>query len=303
MLLMVASAFACGGEHAETETTLPDPAPSATASPDVAPAFLSAEAFIASSSEPNQVVLHVSRDDADYQAGHIPGAVYLPFSTIAEEQGGIPNELPADEQLAAAFEAVGVSTDSRVVLTGWPLGAARAWVALEALGLETQARILGGGTEAWVEAGGSLTTDVPNVVAGSIQANPTREAIVDAGWVAARLTTPAVAVVDARPLDQHTGETPGGGVERGGHIPESIHLYWEELRGPDGALLPVDVLEARFREAGIAAGDTVVAYCRTGVQASYLYAAARELGHPTKLYDASFVDWSARLDLPVKRGN
>jgi thiosulfate/3-mercaptopyruvate sulfurtransferase len=45
-----------------------------------------------------------------------------------------------------------------------------------------------------------------------------------------------------------------------------------------------------------------IAYCRTGHMASMLYAVARELGRPVKLYDPSFVEWSGRGDLPVEQG-
>jgi 3-mercaptopyruvate sulfurtransferase SseA len=33
-----------------------------------------------------------------------------------------------------------------------------------------------------------------------------------------------------------------------------------------------------------------------------LYAVARELALPVKLYDPSFVEWSGRGDLPVEQG-
>ena len=55
-----------------------------------------------------------------------------------------------------------------------------------------------------------------------------------------------------------------------------------------------------FEEAGAAPGDTVVAYCRTGGQASFLYTVARHLGYDVRLYDGSFIDWS-RTEFPVER--
>jgi thiosulfate/3-mercaptopyruvate sulfurtransferase len=52
----------------------------------------------------------------------------------------------------------------------------------------------------------------------------------------------------------------------------------------------------------VAKGDTVVAYCHVGMQASVLYVAARLLGYEAAVYDGSFEDWSRRTDLPVSRG-
>ncbi len=60
------------------------------------------------------------------------------------------------------------------------------------------------------------------------------------------------------------------------------------------------MLRRIFEEAGVDPGDTVVSYCRTGGQASFLYVVARQLGYDVKLYDGSFIDWS-RTDYPVER--
>ena len=52
-----------------------------------------------------------------------------------------------------------------------------------------------------------------------------------------------------------------------------------------------------------ALGDTIVAYCRTGVQASHIYYQARYLRRPVVIYDGSFIDWSRRgEEYPVERG-
>jgi thiosulfate/3-mercaptopyruvate sulfurtransferase len=45
-----------------------------------------------------------------------------------------------------------------------------------------------------------------------------------------------------------------------------------------------------------------VSYCHIGQQASLVYFAARVLGHPARLYDGSFEEWTADPSLPVERG-
>jgi thiosulfate/3-mercaptopyruvate sulfurtransferase len=55
-----------------------------------------------------------------------------------------------------------------------------------------------------------------------------------------------------------------------------------------------------FAEAGIAPGETVVAYCHIGQQATAVLFAARLAGHPVKLYDGSFTEWED-LKLPIER--
>src|SRR5690606_36808336 len=115
------------------------------------------------------------------------------------------------------------------------------------------------------------------------------------------LGNPHVALLEARPEDQYSGANPGADVPRAGHIPGAVNIFWERMihSAAEPRLRDVESLRALFREAGIEPGDTVVAYCRTGMQASYAYFVSRVLGYETRLYDGSFMDWSRREALPV----
>jgi thiosulfate/3-mercaptopyruvate sulfurtransferase len=66
-------------------------------------------------------------------------------------------------------------------------------------------------------------------------------------------------------------------------------------------------LAALFAKAGVKTGDTVIGYCHIGQQATAMLFAARRLGHPVRLYDGSFEDWSLfhpdyPVDDPTRRG-
>lgn len=289
--------------------------------------------------DPGTVILHVGRR-AGYDAGHIPGARFLPLSSLVTEQGGVPNELPSVEALDAAFEEAGVSNNSRVVLYGdlGGLAATRAFFTLDYLG-HANVSVLNGGLESWRAAGREVTTAAPTVTRGTFDPRPRPELLATAEYVRDHLRDTTVVLIDARPPAEFSGETPGDGVTRPGHIPGAQNLFWRnlvvseerpELRstnvvfslfGLTGARLAAQVErdreEARRdarrrgsptreerraeRDAPPAQGTTVVVYCRTGVQASYLYFVSRYLGYQTKLYDGSFVDWSRRgPDFPVE---
>lgn len=253
--------------------------------------------------EPGVVVLHVAPNRDAYDRGHIPGARFLPMSAIVAERDGNINELPPVAHLDSVFESVGVSDDSRVVVYGAPLAAARAFFTLDYLGHGDRTALLNGGLEDWQAQGRPVSTEAPRVAKGSFTPRPQPELVVDATWVEQHLNDPGIALLDARPEPQFTGAEAGGGVPRPGHIPGAGNLFWERLiHSTEHPMLEdPQTLRELFREAGVEPGEMVVAYCRTGVQASFAYFVSRYLGHETRMYDGSFMDWSRREGLPVER--
>ncbi len=79
-----------------------------------------------------RLVLDVREDD-EYQAGHVPGAVHIPLSTVPDQLDDLPVEAPV-------FVVCAVGGRS-----------ARAVRFLRAQGLD--ATNVAGGTKAWIEAG------------------------------------------------------------------------------------------------------------------------------------------------------
>lgn len=258
--------------------------------------------------DPAAQIVFVAQDSMP-QAGEWRGAVFVPYSTFSVERDGIPNELPPADSLAAMLEAAGVRGD-RVVIVGEPIPAGRAFAAFDYLGLGDRAALLDGGPAALGAAPGDASRAAPGGAgAPARDPNPAEletdvrdDMIVDAEWVRDRLDDPNVILLDARPPAEFTGETPGEGIERAGHIPGARNLFWQTLvQSADEPRLKDEAeLRRMFEQAGVGPGDTVVAYCRTGGQSSFLYAVARHLGYDVRLYDGSFVDWS-RSDYPVER--
>ncbi len=246
-------------------------------------------------------VLYVAEEDTRPEASRT-GTVFVPMSTFSVERDGIPNEFPPAEEMASLLESAGVRGE-RFVIVGEPIPAGRAWAALDYLGLGSRAALLEGGPGALRAGSTAPATPAVGASGDALEVEVRDDMIVDAEWVRDRLDDPTVAILDARPPDQYSGETPGDGIERPGHIPGARNLFWETLVESADAPRLKDEAELRrlFEEAGVGPGDTVVAYCRTGGQGSFLYTVARHLGYDARLYDGSYVDWS-RTDYPVEEG-
>ena len=288
---------ACG-----TTTPAVRTAPAPAAAPAPAPAAIAAapatpRLFVAEPDAASQLVF-VGQVRPDRIAQY-PGAVFVPFSTYSVVRDGIPNEFPAPDTLAALLAAAGVH-GGRYLIVGDPIPAGRAYAAFDYLGWGDRAALLDGGPGALPVPRPAEAPAASHPAIPPVQVRP--DMIVDAAWVHARLQDPDVAILDARPPAEFSGATPGDGVERPGHIPGARNVFWQTLvhSQADPRLKSDAELRRIFAAAGVGPGDTVVAYCRTGGQASFLYAVARHLGYDVKLYDGSYVDWS-RTAYPVER--
>jgi len=262
--------------------------------------------FVESAPAGTQVVF-VGADESIVPDGY-DDAVFIPMSTFSIERNGIPNEFPAPDTMAALLEAAGVH-NGRIVIVGEPIPAGRAFAAFDYLGMADQVALQDGGIAALravddaAVAPPAETSVAPAAADGArLSTNVRADMIVDADWVNARLNDPDVAILDARPPAEYSGETPGDGVTRPGHIAGARNVFWQTLvEDPDMPRLKSEQeLRSIFRAAGVDDGDTIVAYCRTGGQASFLYTVARYLGYDVKLYDGAYIEWSA-TDYPVER--
>lgn len=260
--------------------------------------------------DPNVVVLQVNmtmKHDAPFSAGHIPGARELPYDVIAIDRDGLGSQMPTVDSLRAAFEAVGVSDRSRVVVyySSDAPSAARAFVALDYLGHE-RVSFLDGGLPKWRAEGRPLETTTTPVARGSLHPHPQEGLIATAPWIESRLGKPGIALIDTRTDGEYLGTAGRHGMPSEGHLAGARQLQWQQLFQGDSGSAHGESLKSRAELAKMYAdrmhpGDTVVTYCWVAYRASTTYLVARALGLPAKLYDGSYEDWLKRK-LPVNAG-
>jgi len=253
--------------------------------------------------DPNLVILTVGQK-ADYDQGHIPGALYLNRSEISTPQGeGLTLELPPMAQVQEAFEKLGAKNTSHIILyfaNNMMLSATtRVFLTLDAMGLGAHTSILDGGFPVWQKEGREVSTETPKPVRGQLQLCPQTDVIVDVDYVRSNLHHPGVDIVDARNAEYYTGASTAPG-KRSGHIPGASNLTFSTLADSDGKFKPPDALRQMVANAGVKPGDRVVSYCHIGQQATVVYFVARYLGFDARLYDGSWEDWSAHKELPTE---
>jgi len=251
------------------------------------------------------VLLHVG-DSAEYAREHIPGARFASLRAVSvsshDHENGLMLEMPSADSLRAQLEALGISNDSKVVVyygNDWVSPATRIVFTLDYAGLGARTVLLDGGMSAWKATGHAVTREVPDPRRGRLAALRTQPLVVDAAWVRAHLDAPGVRVVDGRSAVYYDGVEAGSGARKG-HIAGARSIPFTEIADDSLRLRPLAELRALFDRAGVGPRDTVVAYCHIGQQATAVLFAARALGHPVRLYDGSFQDWSRRADFPVE---
>jgi thiosulfate/3-mercaptopyruvate sulfurtransferase len=257
------------------------------------------------------VVVHVAKGREGYDEGHIPGARYLGWEEITTNRGRVPGMLAPAESLLSALQRLGVGPRHDVVLydEGQGLEAAHAFVAFDYLGLGHRTALLDGHLKRWKAEGRALSTKVPDVkplhFAPRLRLDAILSHVATHDLVGLQDVPGAgVVLVDARPREEYTGDDPGKGVRRPGHIPGALSVPWaENLVSEDRPQLRSPrQLRDLYRAAGVEPGDLVVAYCRTGRQASLAYFTLKYLGYDVRLYDGSFFEWSTTTDAPVVTG-
>lgn len=255
--------------------------------------------------DPSLVILHVGPAQA-YATSHVPGA-RLMNTTMFSVTGAGPNggtlnlQMPEPDALHASLQALGITDDSQVVVyAATPqvmTTATRLMLTLQYAGLGSRSFLMQGGLRAWVGEGYPVTDVVPEVVPGTLSPLTTVPLVVDGDAVEALRKSPGVRVVDARARVLYDGVQTGGGREAPhltGHIEGAVSVPFNTTYTSQGQFRSLDELRAIFSAAGVQPGETVVAYCHIGQQATATLFAARLLGFDVKLYDGSFEDWSRR---------
>jgi len=243
----------------------------------------------------------VDMRQSGYAAGHVPGAVHLSPVAIRDANAP-PTFLPAPAAFEAMMASLGIGDGTRVVVYDERGGiyAARLWWILNYFG-HANVALMNGGWIKWMAEQRPLASEIPAPPAGvRFTARPNAKWVATAADVVAAIDKPGVKIVDARTTAEIEGKDLRS-IRRGGFVPSSIPVYWEDLLDPQRKTFkPADELRQIYESRGITPQNDVIAYCQVGMRAAVDLFALHLVGYDKlRNYYGAWEEWGNRDDLPI----
>ncbi len=242
---------------------------------------------------------------AEFEAGHIPGAMFWDIDAIADSDSSLPHMLPRPLDFASAMKSLGIIDGAQVILYDCHglMTAARPWWMLRYFGHDDVA-ILDGGLPKWRAEKRPEETGAASApaVSGRFTARPRPHLLRGIGEVQTMLDSGGEQVLDARAAGRFAGTQPEPRPNcRAGHMPGALNLPFDQLLDADSkCVLAPDALRAAFDNAGIDLTRPVTTTCGSGVTACVLALGLHLIGHDqVAVYDGSWSEWGTREDTPV----
>jgi len=265
----------------------------------------------------NVVVCHAHYNyRADYEKGHIPGAI--PLNTNWLEDPATWNRR-SPEALKQVLEDLGIRHDTTVVCYGrfsfptydhdYPAQSAGHLGAMRCAALMLYAgvgdvKVLNGGLNRWEDEGFPLSTDdvAPEPVDDFGAAVPEHpEYMIDLPEAQALIASDDGELVSVRSWEEFIGERSGYHyIEAKGRIPGAVFgncgsdaYHMENYRNFDYTTREFQEIAQKWKDGGVVPEKHIAFYCGTGWRGSEAFMNAYLMGWPRiSVYDGGWYEWS-----------
>ncbi len=259
----------------------------------------------------NLLVVDLPHRIKDYNRGHIPGAVFVDWrKDIIDPESPDLYTLPTKEAWQTLMSRLGVQADTHLVLTDNLDNrvSVRMYWSAKFFG-HKHISVLDGGTNSWQQAGNRLSQIDAIIVESDYRVTQMNEQVrTSLETVRAAVEDGDIHLLDGRPNDQYTGESPGKVYNTGkehkrrGHAATALNIPWKDNIDDDGTFKSINDLADLYKDNGIGMNDEVITYCNEGLHAAMPWFVLHELLKEEKvtLYDDSMAEWANLDDTPME---
>jgi thiosulfate/3-mercaptopyruvate sulfurtransferase len=246
---------------------------------------------------------------SNYDLGHIPGAFLFDWKKDLNDSSY--RDIISKKKCEDLLRGAGVNNDTLLVLYGdyknW-FATFAFWV-FKYYGLR-DIGIMNGGRKKWFQEDRPLSMEIPSYPPGNFKASsPDNSIRVYMSYLKKRAHSKNKLLVDVRSEDEFTGkllapaEYPSEHAQRGGHIPGSVNIPWNQVVNEDGTFKSADEIKGIYDSKGVTPEKEVITYCRIGERSSHTWFVLKYLlGYPNvKIYDGSWTEWGNIIRNPVEK--
>jgi thiosulfate/3-mercaptopyruvate sulfurtransferase len=255
-----------------------------------------------------RVLIVDARAKADFESGHIPGALHIDPATLSETRGGVRGILKSEGEVSRLLAEAGIQPSVPIVVYAAMeapddlKSATRLFWILEYMGYREVA-VLDGGLAKWAAEGRPLakgaTTPLPVPVTTSV---PRRSLLATHSQVRRLIEEENGVLLDNRGAGSYAGESKKDYVARAGHIAGAVNVPAVDFVAEDGvSFRSKEQLTEILGGHGIASDTPVITYCNSGRSATMGYFVGRLIGlKEVRLYDGAMAEWTSIEDAPVE---
>lgn len=268
---------------------------------EAGPSLIGHEALQARLKAPNVRILD-ARPRADYDKGHIPGAVWAdpkPFQGLTKAEA-----IRDRAAWARAIAPLALSPEIDQVYvydSARQHDAARLWWLLSYAGVK-RVGLVDGGFALWEREKRPVTAEAASPAPYEFGPEFRADRLASRDEVRDASKGGSVQLLDARSAEEYRGEKVAKNQRAGGHIPGARSLDGYALVDEDGRFRGVDEQRRAAGGAGVAPDRPVIVYSQGGARSAIVAFAFERLGVPTRHYVPGLSDWASDPQAPIATG-